>query len=155
MSAVFGVFCPRVGVPLIDGGTVRLPRIVGLGNAMHMILTGRAVDSLEALAMGLVNRAFPTREELLSGAQSLGLTLARFPQQCLRADRRSARLHHSLPEKVALLQEFAGGMEVIEGGESSAGAQKFSEGKPFRHATPKEANPGSLPPKEVPLLPKL
>ncbi|MDX1557363.1 MAG: crotonase/enoyl-CoA hydratase family protein [Marinobacter sp.] len=125
-SAVFGVFCRRWGVPLIDGGTVRLPRIVGHGRAMDMILTGRPVNAEEALGMGLANRVVPDGTAL-QAAQELAVTIAGFPQQCLRADRASAIHQWDLDTKEALEAEGAGGYPVVFE-EAIAGALKFKEG---------------------------
>jgi enoyl-CoA hydratase len=126
-DAVLGVFCRRWGVPLIDGGTVRLPRIVGHGRAMDLILTGRPVGAAEALAMGLVNRVVP-RGAARAVAEALAEEIAAFPQACLRADRRSARDQWSLDEAGALRGEFAGGRTVLESGEAAAGAARFVGG---------------------------
>jgi enoyl-CoA hydratase len=126
-DATFGVFCRRWGVPLIDGGTVRLPRIVGAGRALDMILTGRAVGADEALAMGLVNRVVP-RGEARAAAEALARELAAFPQGCLRADRASALAQWSLPAAAALAREFAGGLVVLQSGESRRGAGRFVAG---------------------------
>ena len=126
-DAVFGVFCRRWGVPLVDGGTVRLPRIVGHGRALDMILTGRPVDAQEALAMGLANRVVPrgrAREE----AQALAREIARFPEICMRADRRSAYEQWALPLDAALANEYSRGMAAIESGETLAGARRFAAG---------------------------
>jgi len=125
-DAILGVFCRRFGVPLIDGGTVRLPRLIGLSRAMDLILTGRAVDAQEALAMGLVNRVVPTGQAR-TAAEELAEQIGQFPQQCLRADRLSAYefADHSL--EVALLQEFARGVQVVAS-ESIPGAQRFANG---------------------------
>lgn len=126
-DAVFGVFCRRWGVPLVDGGTVRLPRIVGHGRALDMILTGRPVHAEEALAMGLANRVVPhgrAREE----AQALAREIARFPEICMRADRRSAYEQWSLPLDEALANEYACGIVAIESGETRAGAARFASG---------------------------
>jgi enoyl-CoA hydratase len=126
-SAVFGVFCRRWGVPLIDGGTVRLPRIVGQGNALDMILTGRPVGAEEALRMGLANRVVPdgrARPE----AEALAVEIARFPQLCMRADRRSAYEAWSFDEAAAIQNEVRHGSEVLRSGESLAGAQRFAGG---------------------------
>jgi enoyl-CoA hydratase len=126
-GATFGVFCRRWGVPLIDGGTVRLPRVVGAGRAMDMILTGRAVGTDEALAMGLVNRVVPAGEAR-GAAESLAREIASFPQGCLRADRASALAQWSLPASAALVREFAGGLAVLRSGESAQGAARFVGG---------------------------
>jgi enoyl-CoA hydratase len=125
-TAVFGVFCRRWGVPLIDGGTVRLPRIVGQGRALDMILTGRPVAAEEALAMGLANRVVPAGNAL-QAAQALAARIARFPQQCLRADRASAltQWDFALPE--ALSREGTGGYPVIFS-EAVTGAARFAAG---------------------------
>jgi enoyl-CoA hydratase len=125
-SAVFGVFCRRWGAPLIDGGTVRLPRIVGHGRAMDMILTGRPVAAEEALEMGLANRVVADGSAL-QAAQELAMTLAGFPQQCLRADRASAIHQWDLETPEALEAEGAGGYSVVFE-EAIAGARKFKEG---------------------------
>jgi enoyl-CoA hydratase len=126
-DATFGVFCRRWGVPLIDGGTVRLPRVVGAGRAMDMILTGRAVGAEEAMAMGLVNRVGPPGGAR-HAAESLAREIALFPQGCLRADRASALAQWSLPASAALEREFAGGLEVLRSGESAQGAARFVGG---------------------------
>jgi enoyl-CoA hydratase len=126
-DAVFGVFCRRWGVPLIDGGTVRLPRIVGHGRALDMILTGRGVGAEEALAMGLANRVVPkgrARQEAVALAEEL----CRFPQLCMRADRRAAYEQWSLPLDQALRNEFERGRVAIEAGETRAGASRFAAG---------------------------
>ncbi|MFE8072338.1 crotonase/enoyl-CoA hydratase family protein [Marinobacteraceae bacterium S3BR75-40.1] len=126
-SAVFGVFCRRFGVPLIDGGTVRLPRIVGMGHAMDMILTGRPVEAEEALRIGLSNRCVGNGE-LMSAATALARQIAEFPQTCLRNDRQSAYLQWSLPESQALAEEFRLGMETLRSGETEHGASRFTRG---------------------------
>ncbi|TXS96488.1 crotonase/enoyl-CoA hydratase family protein [Parahaliea maris] len=125
-SAVFGVFCRRWGVPLIDGGTVRLPRIVGQGHAMDMILTGRPVAAREALQMGLANRVVADGEGL-AAAQALAAEIAAFPQQCLRADRRSAYLQWDEELAQALVNEGAGGYPVVFA-EALEGAGRFAGG---------------------------
>jgi enoyl-CoA hydratase len=126
-TAVFGVYCRRWGVPLIDGGTVRLPRIVGTGRAMDMILTGRAVDAEEALQWGLVNRIAPAGLALAS-AQKLAADIARFPNTCMRVDRASAYAGWSMDMDTALRAEGERGRIALIAG-SQAGAQRFAEGK--------------------------
>ncbi len=124
-TAVFGVFCRRWGVPLIDGGTVRLPRIVGLGRALDLILTGRPVGAAEALQMGLASRVVP-RGTSRAAAEQLAREIATFPQACMRADRRSAYGQADLPLPEALRAEHRGGAQVLL--ESLAGAQEFAAG---------------------------
>lgn len=125
-SAVFGVFCRRWGVPLIDGGTVRLPRIVGQGHALDMILTGRPVKADEALSMGLVNRVVPDGSAL-DAARELAATIAGFPQKCLLADRASALRQWDLSAHEALVAEGAGGYPVVFE-EALEGAKRFKDG---------------------------
>ncbi|MGZ3459189.1 MAG: crotonase/enoyl-CoA hydratase family protein [Archangium sp.] len=125
-DAVLGVFCRRWGVPLIDGGTVRLPRLIGLSRALDLILTGRPVSAQEALGMGLVNRVVP-RGGAREAAEQLARELAVFPQACMNADRRSAYEQAGLPLEEALLQEFRRGIQVLES-ESLAGARRFADG---------------------------
>lgn len=125
-SAVLGVFCRRFGVPLVDGGTVRLPRIVGQGHALDLILTGRPVGAREALSMGLVNRVVPTGEAR-NAAEALARSLADYPQVCLRADRSAARDTWNLSEVAALQQELAGAQAALRQ-ESRSGAARFSAG---------------------------
>jgi enoyl-CoA hydratase len=127
-DAVFGVFCRRWGVPLIDGGTVRLPRIVGHGRALDLILTGRPVAAEEALAIGLANRVVP-RGSARSEAEQLARELTRFPQICLRADRRSAYEQWDRPLGAALRGEYECGMAAIRAGETLAGASRFASGR--------------------------
>jgi enoyl-CoA hydratase len=131
-DAVMGVFCRRWGVPLIDGGTVRLPRLIGESRAMDLILTGRAVQADEALAIGLANRVVPkgaAREK----AEELAAELAGLPQQCMRADRLSALNQWGKSEAEAMEFEFASIARVKD--ESLAGAQRFAEGA-GRHGAP-------------------
>ncbi|WP_262731723.1 crotonase/enoyl-CoA hydratase family protein [Alloalcanivorax marinus] len=125
-SAVFGVFCRRWGVPLIDGGTVRLPRIVGQGRALDMILTGRPVGAEEALQMGLANRVVDDGTAV-QAAEALARQIAGFPQQCMNADRASAyrQWDHDLAE--ALRREGAGGYPIVFA-EAIAGADRFAKG---------------------------
>ncbi|MCA0242630.1 MAG: crotonase/enoyl-CoA hydratase family protein [Proteobacteria bacterium] len=132
-GAVLGVFCRRWGVPLIDGGTVRLPRLVGMGRALDLILTGRAVAADEALAMGLVNRVVDDGHAL-AAAQALAAEIAALPQQCLRADRASAFAQWQLPLAQALQQEGAGGHAALQA-EGLAGAARFVAGA-GRHGKP-------------------
>ncbi len=119
-DAVFGVFSRRFGVPLIDGGTVRLPRLVGLSRALDLILTGRPVGAEEALAIGLANRVVP-HGAARPAAEELARQLAEHPQACLRADRLSALTASSLAE------EFARGVDVLA--EAAEGAKRFSAGE--------------------------
>jgi enoyl-CoA hydratase len=125
-SAVFGVFCRRWGVPLIDGGTVRLPRVVGQGRALDMILTGRAVGAEEALAFGLANRIVDDGQAL-AVAVALAQEIASFPQACMRADRASALAQWSLPLAQALAAEGAGGYPAVTA-EGLGGAARFAAG---------------------------
>ena len=125
-SAVFGVFCRRWGVPLIDGGTVRLPRVIGMGRALDLILTGRAVRADEALQMGLANRVVDDGQALAT-AQALAQQIAAFPQACMRADRASAHAQWDLPLAQALQREGAGGYPAALA-EGIAGAARFAAG---------------------------
>lgn len=133
-TAVFGVFCRRFGVPLIDGGTVRLPRLVGQGRALDMILTGRPVAAPEALAIGLANRVVP-QGQALAEAITLAHELAALPQTCLRSDRLSAHEQWALPMADALRNETRHGLEVLASGESAGGAARFAAGHGRHGAT--------------------
>ena len=126
-NAVLGVFCRRFGVPLMDGGTIRLPRLIGHGRALDMILTGRGVGGPEALRIGLVDRLVPPGEALTS-AQALALELATLPQTCMRSDRLSAYEQWSLDMDAAVRNETRRGLEVISSGETLAGAERFRAG---------------------------
>jgi enoyl-CoA hydratase len=127
-DAVFGVFCRRWGVPLIDGGTVRLPRLIGQSRALDMILTGRPVGAAEAFAMGLANRVVP-KGQARAEAEALALHIAQFPQICLKGDRLSVYEQFGLPGPQAMAQEFAHGLATLQSGESRDGAARFSAGK--------------------------
>ncbi len=127
-DAVFGVFCRRFGVPLVDGGTIRLPRLVGHGRAMDMILTGRGVKSDEALRIGLVNRVV-TKGKAFTNALELARSLCQFPQKCMRSDRLSAYEQWNLELNQALSNESKRGLEVIKSGETKEGAIRFTKGQ--------------------------
>ena len=126
-TAVFGVYCRRFGVPLIDGGTVRLPRLIGESRALDLIMTGRAVAADEALMLGLANRVVPAGTAL-TAALELARQIAAFPQECLRNDRASVVAQHGLALPDALAQEFALGLRTLQSGESVRGAQRFTDG---------------------------
>jgi len=131
-DAVLGVFCRRWGVPLIDGGTVRLPRIVGMGRALDLVLTGRPVEAREASDMGLVNRVVP-RGQSRQAAEALAREIAAFPHQCMLADRHSAYAQWDLPLAEALRQEGRLGVPIVAA-EGAAGARRFVQGA-GRHGT--------------------
>jgi enoyl-CoA hydratase len=126
-DAVFGVYCRRWGVPLVDGGTVRLPRLIGHSHALDLILTGRGVSGEEARTMGLVNRLCKPGQAL-ENALELAAQLARFPQRCMRSDRLSSYQQWHLSIHDALLQETRLGLQVINSGETREGAARFSSG---------------------------
>jgi len=126
-TAVFGVFCRRFGVPLIDGGTVRLPRLIGMSHAMDLILTGRPVEAIEAKNMGLANRIVPHGKSR-EAAQELAAQIAKFPQMCMRSDRMSAYDQWGKSFDDALMNEFQRGMEPIKKGETLQGATMFTKG---------------------------
>ena len=127
-TAVMGIFCRRWGVPLVDGGTIRLPRLIGMSRAMDLILTGRPVGPAEALQMGLANRVVK-EGEALNAAKALAKQLTVFPQLCMRNDRLSMyeQWNKDLPD--ALASEFKKGMETINSGETFTGASRFASGK--------------------------
>jgi len=127
-DAVFGVYCRRWGVPLIDGGTVRLPRLIGHSNALDLILTGRGVSGDEAQRMGLANRLC-SPGAALETAIELARDIAAFPQICLRSDRRSSYEQWGLPFEAALANEVDLGLAVITSGETRAGAARFAAGE--------------------------
>jgi enoyl-CoA hydratase len=126
-SAIFGVYCRRFGVPLIDGGTVRLPRLIGQSRALDMILTGRPVRADEALMMGLAN-CVVADGEARRAAETLAAEIAAHPQTCLRNDRRSAHEQWSMTISDAMANEFRQGLNSLASEEAAAGAQRFSSG---------------------------
>jgi enoyl-CoA hydratase len=135
-DAVFGVYNRRWGIPLVDGGTVRLPRLIGHSHALDLILTGRGVSGQEARTMGLANRLVP-KGEALQAAITLANELARFPQLCLRSDRLSSYEQWPSTLEDALRNETRRGLEVIQSGEALAGARRFVEGH-GRHGSMKD-----------------
>lgn len=134
-TAVFGIFCRRFGVPLIDLGTIRLPRLIGHSRAMDLILTGREVRAEEALSIGLANRLVPAGQAL-AAALELARQIAAFPATCMRNDRLSALEQWDLDEPAAMTNEFRRGLRTLESGESLAGASDFAAGA-GRHGRPR------------------
>jgi enoyl-CoA hydratase len=135
-SAIFGIFCRRFGVPLIDLGTIRLPRLIGHSRAMDLILTGREIRAQEALDIGLANRIVPTGQAL-TAAIELARRIASFPQTCMRNDRLSAIEQWGMDEAAAMRNEFRRGASTMTSGESLAGASDFAKGA-GRHGRPRE-----------------
>jgi enoyl-CoA hydratase len=127
-DAVFGVFCRRWGVPLVDGGTVRLPRLIGQSRAMDMVLSGRGVRADEAYAFGLVNRVVPKGEARIQ-AERWAAEIACFPQMCLRSDRSSVYEQWDLDYLDAMTNEFVHGAKTLQTGEARAGAARFAGGR--------------------------
>jgi enoyl-CoA hydratase len=127
-DAVMGVYCRRFGVPLVDGGTVRLPRLIGQSRAMDLILSGRAVASAEALSMGLANRVVPRGQALLSAVE-WAQQLAAFPQACMRNDRLSVLAQWGCAEPEAMRHEMRWGLSTLASGETAAGAGRFAAGQ--------------------------
>lgn len=127
-SAVFGVYCRRFGVPLVDLGTIRLPRLIGQSRAADMILTGRGIQGEEARSFGLANRLVDDGTALAE-AKALAAELAGFPQICLRNDRRSMYEQWNLDEKAAIANEIRYGLDTIQSGETLSGAEAFAGGQ--------------------------
>ena len=127
-TAVLGFFDRRWGVPLIDGGTVRLPRLIGLSRALDLLLTGRAISATEAHEIGLVNRLAPSGRAL-DVAVELAADIARYPQTCMRSDRRSAHEQEGVAFDEAMAREFELGLATIASGETQSGAARFSSGR--------------------------
>ncbi len=126
-NATFGVYCRRFGVPLVDGGTIRLPRLIGMSRAMDMILTGRGVSGEEAFTIGLANRVTEPGGAL-AAARELAKEIAAFPQRCMRSDRMSAYENWNAPLDRALASEYRHGIATINSGETRAGAARFASG---------------------------
>ena len=126
-DAVFGVFCRRWGVPLVDGGTVRLPRLIGMSHAMDMILTGRGVSGDEAVRMGLINR-LTEKGDALRAARELATQIAAFPQRCVRSDRMSTYEAWTMPQGEAMVNEYRHGIDTVNSGETREGAARFTAG---------------------------
>lgn len=127
-NAIFGVYCRRFGVPLVDGGSIRLPRLIGMSQAMDMLLTGRGVGAQEALAMGLANRVVPDGTAR-QAAEKLAREIAAFPQTCMRNDRLSAYQQENLPMEQALLNETKLGLKTLSSAETLQGPARFLEGE--------------------------
>jgi enoyl-CoA hydratase len=136
-TAILGVFCRRWGVPLVDGGTIRLARLIGMSHALDLILTGRAVAADEAMRIGLANRVVPTGQAR-EAAEALAREIAAFPPRCVLSDRRSMYESWGLGLEAALAREMELGRATIDSGESLAGAARFAAGA-GRHGAPADA----------------